>query len=146
MNYLRHNICPSSVQQVGIKVNISANSLPHLVRYIKAHGLKQVPSDKCPKPCPSTKLSDFWPCSWDSEFVEQLEQSTLFDLIQAANFLDMKPLLELLCAQVACMIKGTAQRRIETHIHTQREETTRFRRMPHPPQLIEATWMHFPAR
>ena len=34
--------------------------------------------------------------SWDSHFLK-VEQSTLFELILAANFLDIKPLLDLTC-------------------------------------------------
>lgn len=33
-------------------------------------------------------------------------QELLFDLIQAANYMDIKPLLELTCAKVASMMKG----------------------------------------
>lgn len=42
---------------------------------------------------------------WDQEFC-QVDQSTLFELILAANFLDIKPLLDLTCKTVANMIKG----------------------------------------
>ena len=37
---------------------------------------------------------------WNAKFVN-VENDTLFDLIQAANFLDIKPLTELACAKVA---------------------------------------------
>merc|ERR1712166_15083 len=39
------------------------------------------------------------------EYVE-IEQEILFELILAANYLDIKPLLDLTCAKVASMIKG----------------------------------------
>lgn len=42
---------------------------------------------------------------WDKEFC-QVEQVTLFEMIVAANFLDIKPLLDLTCRTVANMIKG----------------------------------------
>jgi len=42
---------------------------------------------------------------WYAEFVE-LEQVLLFELILAANYMDIKPLLDLTCATVASMIKG----------------------------------------
>ena len=42
---------------------------------------------------------------WYAEFVN-LEQEVLFDLIHAANFLDIKSLLKLASAKVATLIKG----------------------------------------
>ncbi|XP_026439792.1 SKP1-like protein 1B [Papaver somniferum] len=43
--------------------------------------------------------------NWDAEFVK-VDQSTLFDLILAANYLNIKELLDLTCQTVADMIKG----------------------------------------
>ncbi|KAH9613402.1 hypothetical protein KSS87_006794 [Heliosperma pusillum] len=43
--------------------------------------------------------------NWDSEFVK-VDQATLFDLILAANYLNIKSLLDLTCQTVADMIKG----------------------------------------
>jgi S-phase kinase-associated protein 1 len=42
---------------------------------------------------------------WEQEFCK-VEHETLFELILAANYLDMKPLLDLTCKTVANMIKG----------------------------------------
>ncbi|KAL0914018.1 hypothetical protein M5K25_017515 [Dendrobium thyrsiflorum] len=42
---------------------------------------------------------------WDSDFVK-VDQATLFDLILAANYLNIKGLLDLTCQTVADMIKG----------------------------------------
>ena len=42
---------------------------------------------------------------WDAKFVD-VEQELLFELILAANYMDIKPLLDLTCATVASMIKG----------------------------------------
>ncbi|KAK6924517.1 SKP1 component, POZ domain [Dillenia turbinata] len=43
--------------------------------------------------------------TWDAEFVK-VDQATLFDLILAANYLNIKSLLDLTCQTVADMIKG----------------------------------------
>jgi S-phase kinase-associated protein 1 len=43
--------------------------------------------------------------AFDAEFVK-VDQSTLFDLILAANYLNIKSLLDLTCQTVAGMIKG----------------------------------------
>ena len=42
---------------------------------------------------------------WDKEFL-QVDQGTLFELILAANYLDIKGLLDVTCKTVANMIKG----------------------------------------
>lgn len=42
---------------------------------------------------------------WDLEFVK-VPLATLFEMILAANFLDLKPMLDVTCKAVAEMIKG----------------------------------------
>jgi S-phase kinase-associated protein 1 len=37
---------------------------------------------------------------WDAEFVD-VDQELLFELILAANYMDIKPLLDLSCAKVS---------------------------------------------
>lgn len=44
-------------------------------------------------------------CEWDLNFMN-VDQPTLFDLILAANYLDIKSLLDLGCKTIANMIKG----------------------------------------
>jgi len=43
--------------------------------------------------------------SWDQEFLK-VDQGTLFELILAANYLDVRGLLDVCCKTVANMIKG----------------------------------------
>jgi len=42
---------------------------------------------------------------WDADFVN-VDQKLLFELVLAANYMDIKSLLDLTCAKVASMIKG----------------------------------------
>ncbi len=56
------------------------------------------------KPLRSNELSDIVD-PWYAEFVN-LEKEVLFELILAANFMDINSLLELACAKVASLIKG----------------------------------------
>ena len=41
-----------------------------------------------------------------------VDQEVLYDLILAANYMDIKPLLDLTCASVAVMIKGKSAEEI----------------------------------
>ena len=56
------------------------------------------------KPLRTTQLSDVVN-DWYAQFVN-IDQEVLFELILAANFMDIKSLLELACAKVASLIKG----------------------------------------
>ena len=49
--------------------------------------------------------------AWDSDFLK-VDQSTLFEIILAANYLDIKGLLELGCKTVANMMKGKSPEEI----------------------------------
>ncbi|EER07524.1 sulfur metabolism negative regulator, putative [Perkinsus marinus ATCC 50983] len=50
-------------------------------------------------------LTDNGVSDWDNKFVD-LPEEELFDVMLAANFMDIKPLLELCCASVASSIKS----------------------------------------
>lgn len=49
--------------------------------------------------------------SWDADFLK-VDQGTLFELILAANYLDIKGLLNVTCKTVANMIKGKSPEEI----------------------------------
>ncbi|XP_042397308.1 SKP1-like protein 1 [Zingiber officinale] len=49
--------------------------------------------------------------SWDDNFVK-VDQATLFELMLAANYMDIKGLLDLLCQSVADMITGKSPEEI----------------------------------
>ena len=53
----------------------------------------------------SATIQDVVTDKWYATFIE-VDQEVLFELILAANYLDIKPLLELGCASVAAMMKG----------------------------------------
>lgn len=79
--------------------NVSSNILAKVIEYCKYH-VENEPGEG-----EGAKASEEDMKQWDNKFVE-VEQSTLFELILAANYMDIKPLLDLTCATVASMIKG----------------------------------------
>jgi S-phase kinase-associated protein 1 len=63
---------------------------------------------KIDKPLKSSDLAECGVPEWDVTYVN-VEQETLFELILAANYMDIKDLLDLTCAKVASMIKGARE-------------------------------------
>jgi S-phase kinase-associated protein 1 len=90
------------VQEIPLP-NVKAPVLAKVVEFCQHH--KDAPMAEIQKPLKSNVLSD---CvdEWDANFVDVAEQELLFELILAANYMDIKSLLDLSCAKVATMIKG----------------------------------------
>ncbi|OMJ28062.1 E3 ubiquitin ligase complex SCF subunit scon-3 [Smittium culicis] len=51
------------------------------------------------------------PNEFDLDFI-RVDQSTLYDLVMAANYLDIKPLLDLACYSIAKMFSGKSAQEI----------------------------------
>ena len=53
--------------------------------------------------------------SWDADFIDGIapNRQALYDLILAANYMDIKSLLHLGCAKVASLIKGQPLEKIK---------------------------------
>ncbi|KAK9270902.1 hypothetical protein L1049_026488 [Liquidambar formosana] len=77
--------------------NVTSKILSKVIEYCKKH-VEAPKSDE--RACVDEDLK-----AWDTEFVK-VDQATLFDLILAANYLNIKSLLDLTCQTVADMIKG----------------------------------------
>ncbi|GJQ10828.1 hypothetical protein GpartN1_g4965.t1 [Galdieria partita] len=74
--------------------NVEGRILAKVIEYCRYHSLlKTIPQSE----------EDIE--RWDREFLN-IDQPTLFHLILAANYLDIKSLLDLTCKRVADMIKG----------------------------------------
>lgn len=59
---------------------------------------------------------------WDSKFIN-VDQEMLFEIILAANYLDIKPLLDVGCKTVANMIKGKTPEEIRKLFNIQNDFT-----------------------
>lgn len=73
------------------------------------------------KPLKSTDMSSVVD-PWYAQYVD-LEQEVLFELIMAANYLDIKPLLELSCAKVASLIKNKSIQEIRKFFNIENDFT-----------------------
>jgi S-phase kinase-associated protein 1 len=88
--------------------NVKSSVLKKVVEYMKYH--VDNPAREIEKPLKSANMSEVV-SQWDADFVD-VDQEVLFELILAANYMDVKPLLDLCCAKVASMIKGKTPEQI----------------------------------
>ena len=88
--------------------NVKSEVLSKVIEFCKYHEKK--PMKEIEKPLKSAKMEQVVD-EWDAKFVD-IEQELLFELILAANYMDIKSLLDLTCAKVASMIKGKSPEEI----------------------------------
>eukprot|EP01023_Acetabularia_acetabulum_P061280 TRINITY_DN739_c0_g1_i1.p3 TRINITY_DN739_c0_g1~~TRINITY_DN739_c0_g1_i1.p3 ORF type:complete len:164 (+),score=29.12 TRINITY_DN739_c0_g1_i1:79-570(+) len=86
-------------QQVIPLLNVSGKILKKVIDYCEYH----VGAERRDENDQAVSEEDIK--TWDKEFV-RIDQSTLFELILAANYLNISKLLDLTCETVANMIKG----------------------------------------
>jgi S-phase kinase-associated protein 1 len=90
--------------------NVKGAVLQKVIEFCTHH--KDEPMTEIEKPLKSQNMADVVQ-KWYADYVD-VEQVVLFELILAANYMDIKPLLDLTCATVASMIKGKTPEEIRT--------------------------------
>ncbi|GMY05434.1 SKP1-like protein 1B [Fagus crenata] len=93
---IKHMIEDDCAQSVIPLPNVKSETLARVIEYCKNH----VHSSESKSESDSKALQ-----TWDAEFIN-VDQNILFELIMAANYLDIKGLLDLICKTVADMMKG----------------------------------------
>jgi S-phase kinase-associated protein 1 len=81
--------------------NVKDAVLTKVIEYCTHY--KEEPMTPIQTPLKSSKIEDLVQ-PWYAEFVK-VEQVLLFELVTAANFMDIKPLLDLTCLAVSILIK-----------------------------------------
>jgi len=99
--------------------NVKPHILDKVIEYMRYHHSN--PSEEIEKPLKSANMREVV-SEWDASFVE-IEQEHLFELILAANYMDIKPLLDLTCAKVASMIKGKSPEEIRQKFNIKNDFT-----------------------
>lgn len=84
-------------------LNVSFQSLLKIVEFAD-HYYKN-PFRPIPQPIPPEKSIVSILDPWYYSFVSQFQQNDLYDLLRSANYMDIEPLLNLICATLACLLR-----------------------------------------
>lgn len=87
--------------------NVKDAVLTKVIEYCTRY--KEEPMTPITTPLKSSKIEDLVQ-PWYADFVK-VEQALLFELVTAANFMDIKPLLDLTCLAVSVLIKVSQSKR-----------------------------------
>jgi len=92
---------------------VTAAVLEKVVEYLSHHKGTEPPIIE--KPLRSKVMRDVCSDKWDADFIDRIGETRqlLYDLILAANYMDIKGLLHLGCAKVASLIKGQPLEKIK---------------------------------
>lgn len=88
---------------------VTKEMLDIVIEFLNYH--HENPMGEIEKPLKSPNMEKNVP-KWYADKVNNMELETLFELINAANYLDIKFLLDLTCATVASMCKGKSPEEI----------------------------------
>ena len=101
---------------------VPANVLKDIIKYLQHHNGKK--PEEIPCPVRSVNMAQIVNDPWDAEYIDGFEKKEIFEIILAANYLDIHPLLHLGCAKIATLIKQLDQKEINKII----EEEEKYRR------------------
>eukprot|EP00755_Sulcionema_specki_P024504 Sspe_Gene.15015::Locus_5205_Transcript_1_1_Confidence_1.000_Length_2213::g.15015::m.15015 len=115
--------CPSTVQANGSEVDTvplllyadcTMNTMKEILRYIHI-GLEE-PYPVIRKPLPTTieqQLSPKYRAYYKEKLAPEEGHHLIVEIISAVNFIGFRPLLDLCCAGVACMMRGKTPEQIQ---------------------------------
>lgn len=100
---LKNMIEDNAVEEDIYLPNVKSAPLKKIIEYCEHYKTSDPPEIE--KPLPKNTLKELVD-PWDEQFINIATQEDLLELLLAANYLDIKSLIELCCAKVATMIKG----------------------------------------
>jgi len=96
--------------------------LAEVVNYMQHH--KGVEPPIVEKPLRSKVMKEVCQDAWDADYIDAIgdDRQKLYDVILAANYMDIKSLLHLGCAKVASLIKGQPLEKIKDILATNKKK------------------------
>ena len=101
--------CEDEMKTINI-IKVSGDVLQYIVEYAKYYVIEAM--DEIESPLKSVKVDEIVQ-PWYAEFIQKVyADGKLFQLVTAANYMNIQELLQLACLKVATTIKGKSQEQI----------------------------------
>merc|ERR1719471_86240 len=101
---------------------VPTQTMERVIEYLKHHNGEEAQALPCP--VRSIHMAQIVSDKWDATWIDAMDKKSIFEVILAANYMDIKSLLHLGCAKIATLIKQLDQKEINRII----EEEEKYRR------------------
>jgi S-phase kinase-associated protein 1 len=91
-------------------LRVNSDTLEQVVLFLKHY--KEEAMDEIPTPLNGTSFEEIVAQEWFRDFVTSKEREQVFDLLTAANYMGIKPLLDLTCLKVTFELTGKSAEEI----------------------------------
>merc|ERR1712173_269724 len=133
-------ILEGDAQATSIEIRqVPPETLEHVVAYLQHHKGKE--PDPLPCPVRSIHMAQIVSDKWDATWIDAFDKKTIFEIILAANYMDIKSLLHLGCAKIATLIK--LRKRLTESLKRRKSidgNTRRMRRQRRRRKRINEQW------
>lgn len=116
---IKHMVADRCADSIIPLHNVNAKILAMVIEYCRKH----VEKPRADAADPTTKDPEPDLKTFDKKFVDYVDKATLFDLIRAAHYLDIKGLLDLTCQKVVDMMNGKTPEEIRETFHVANDFT-----------------------
>lgn len=93
-------------------LRVNSDTLDQVVKFL-TH-FQEEPMTEIPTPLNGTSFNEIVQQEWYKSFLEHSEREQVFDLLTAANYMGIKPLLDLTCLKVTFELTGKSAEEIRT--------------------------------
>ena len=94
--------------------SVSRPDLERIVQFMRLYADAKMPT--IPRPLPTNDLTRILPLPY-TDFILALSQEDVISLINAANYMDIEPLLQLCAARIATFFHGKTREEIQAMLH-----------------------------
>ena len=101
----------SNIYEIDIP-KVSSNTLAHVVKYMR-HYVEEEEMQPLTTPLNGNDIKTIFASQpWYRDYIENMDRSMVFKIVQAANFCEIQPLLDLACLRVSTELVGKSAEEI----------------------------------
>lgn len=91
---------------------VSSNTLAHVVKFMR-HYVEEQAMEPLTTPLNGNDIATIFASQpWYRDYIENMDRSMVFKIVQAANFMEIQPLLDIACLRVSTELVGKSAEEI----------------------------------